>query len=104
MRTTRWLATALALLGATVATAGPWPDKATRDATQAEVFAQADADGNGTLSAEELTTFHTLMRQRMQAAFITRADSNGDGQLSLDELQAARPPHGGCHGGPPPGE
>ena len=65
------------------------------------MFAQADADGNGALSAEELATFHTLMKQRKQSEFFTRADANGDGQLTLAEMQAARPPHGGCHGGPP---
>jgi Ca2+-binding EF-hand superfamily protein len=104
MRSTRWFAAALAVVGATAAVAGQWPDKAARDAAMAEVFAKADADGSGTLSAEELTTFHTLMRQRMQSDHFSRADANGDGQLTLEELQAARPPRGACRGGPPPEE
>src|SRR5262245_4679111 len=59
MRSTRWLAAALVLAGVTVAAAGQWPDKEARDAAVAEVFAKADADGNGALSPQELTTFHT---------------------------------------------
>ena len=39
MKTTRWLAAALALAGATVAWAGGGPDQATRDAAAAAVFA-----------------------------------------------------------------
>lgn len=103
MRNTRWFAAAMALVGATVAGAGAWPGKAEREAAVAEVFAEADADDSGALSADEFETFHDLMRQRMQAAMFTRADANGDGQLTLEELQAARPPRGGRHGGPPPG-
>jgi len=104
MRSTRWLAGALALVGATAVAARGWPDRGEMDAAAAEVFAAADADGSGALSADEFASFHDLMRQRMQAAMFTRADANGDGQLTLEELQAARPPRGGRRlGGPPPG-
>jgi hypothetical protein len=104
MSSTRWLAGVLALAGVTAVGAHGRPNKAEMDSAAAEVFAAADADGSGGLSADEFASFHDLMRQRMQAAMFTRADANGDGQLTLEELQAARPPRGGRRlGGPPPG-
>jgi Ca2+-binding EF-hand superfamily protein len=102
MRSTRWLAAALVLAGGTALAAPPWPDKAERDAAVAAAFAEADADDNGALTAEEFESFHELMRQRMQGRLFARADANGDGQLTLEELQAARPPRGRRSGGPPP--
>ena len=55
-------------------------------------FSQADADQNGTLSAEEYQQLLTL-RQEHQARMNANTpdfktlDSNGDGQLSHDELR-----------------
>ena len=100
MRTKRWMIGMLALVATTAAAAQAWPTKEERDAVRAQVFAQADADGSGALSAEELATFKTLMRQRVQQDMFGRIDANGDGQVSLEELQAARPPRGGCHDEP----
>src|SRR5574344_1379263 len=61
-------------------------------AEKASFFSQADADQNGTLSAEEYQQLLTL-RQEHQARMnanppnFTPLDSDGDGQLSHDELR-----------------
>ncbi|MCA8884239.1 MAG: EF-hand domain-containing protein [Rhodobacteraceae bacterium] len=53
-------------------------------------FADADADGNGTLSREELAAgIGKMQAERMQQGadrMIARFDKNGDGALSQDEL------------------
>jgi hypothetical protein len=94
---------ALVLAGATVVAAQTVtpptkPSQEERAAVRAQVFAQADADGNGALTPEELATFKTLMRQRYTSAKFARIDSNGDGQVTLDELQAARMNKHHCRG------
>ncbi len=100
MLTTRWIAGALALAGATLVAAqtvqAERPTKEERDAVRAETFAQADADGNGALSRDELATFGTLLRQRYKSDRFARIDANGDGQVTLEELQAAGPGKHGC--------
>ena len=68
--------------------------KAEMAAHQAQRFEQADTDGNGSLSADELTA---RMKARMAerggefaARMIERHDADGDGEISLAEM---RPRH-----------
>jgi Ca2+-binding EF-hand superfamily protein len=49
-------------------------------------FAAADADGNGTLSAEETAAW---IEARMAQVMIARLDEDKDGALSLSELPGA---------------
>ncbi len=102
MQTTRWLWGVLVLVGtmAVAAQGAQPPSRAERNAVKAQAFAQADADGSGGLSAAELDTFMTLVRQSMKQRMFARADANGDGEVSLEELEAARPR--GRRGFPPP--
>lgn len=71
-----------------------------------DIFAGADADADGKLTAEELAADMAADAPRgmqgadtteMAADFLAGADSDGDGALSVDEFEAARP------SGPPPG-
>jgi len=72
----------------------------------AEIFSGADSDGDGSLTADELTAdmaAHAPPGAKasadtasMAADLVSRADADGDGALSLDEFKAAAPP-------PPPG-
>lgn len=71
-----------------------------------EIFAGADADSDGRLTAEELAADlaahappgrEDVDTTDRAAAFLSRADSDGDGALSASEFEAARP------SGPPPG-
>jgi Ca2+-binding EF-hand superfamily protein len=87
----------LAVLGGT-AVAGPGCDRegkreAMREAAEAS-FAQADADGSGSLTADEFTSFHEIMRAQMAAHRFERADTNGDGAVTLEELAES---HGSRH-------
>ncbi|MBI4518567.1 MAG: EF-hand domain-containing protein [Deltaproteobacteria bacterium] len=50
------------------------------------LFAQADADGSGTLSLSEFKTFESLIRDKMTEQHFNHLDTNGDGVLGLDEL------------------
>ncbi len=103
MRTSRWLlmGTMLIFPGPLLATEPPSPDE--MKAEQAALFAQADADGSGTLSLDEFKIFESLMRENMAQHHFQDLDTNGDGVVSLEELQAADPGHGPGHrGGPPP--
>ncbi|MDP1632914.1 MAG: EF-hand domain-containing protein [Caulobacter sp.] len=75
-----------------------------RDAHLSEMFAKADTNGDGNLTADELATDMAVNRQPGQAdptsqisEIMSAADSNGDGSLSLDEFKAGAPK------GPPPG-
>ncbi len=67
------------------------------EAAKAARFAQADADGNGGLSSEELFTLQEAIRAEVQAAraagAIARFDDNGDGLLQADEIEARTPRH-----------
>lgn len=71
-----------------------------------DMFAGADADSDGRLTAEELAADmaahappgrEDVDATDRAAAFLSRADSDGDGALSASEFEAARP------SGPPPG-
>lgn len=75
-------------------------DSAEFQAVVQEVFAQADANGDGVLDQAEFANFQDLMHARMEAKHFARIDADGSGGISLAELEAARPPHGG-RGGPP---
>ncbi len=103
MHTTRWLAAALVLAGAT-AFAGQdgesgRPTREEREAARAAAFAQADTDGNGALSAAEFATFKNILSQQRGQHWFSKMDANGDGQVTAEELQAARAHKRGCHRG-----
>ncbi|MGB0658570.1 MAG: EF-hand domain-containing protein [Mangrovicoccus sp.] len=64
------------------------------DAFRAARFSEIDADGNGTVSAEELSA-HRLnqMQDRIETGskiMVLRLDADKDGVLSADELQSGR--------------
>ena len=66
---------------------------------RAERFVQADVDGNGALSADELIAMEEAIHEEVRqaqatsraSAIITRMDDNGDGLLQAEELQARTP-------------
>ena len=89
------LAAALCALPATARAFPPGVDPSEFQAIQEEVFTEADADGDGVLSATEFASFHELVRARMDELMFSNIDSDGSGGVSLTELQAARPPRGG---------
>ena len=84
----------LALSGAARAESGGPPAEVI--AAEAAAFAEADANGDGTLSVDEFATFGPLMRAKLDALHFARLDANGDGALTPAELAAGRP------AGPPP--
>lgn len=51
-----------------------------------QVLAQADTDGNGTLSMDELRAAYPSVTEEQFA----QIDANGDGAIDADELDAAR--------------
>lgn len=78
----------------------------------AEIFAGADSDSDGALSAEELAAdiaAHAppggegIDTSDMAARMIADGDANGDGSLSADEFAGLKGPGGPPPGGPPPG-
>ena len=70
-------------------------DEISKDEVQAMKethFAQADADGNGELTMEEMEAYHAARRaereaRRKQARF-DRRDTDGNGVISLDEFES----------------
>ena len=96
MKIGHWLVTGAMLLFPVQLFAQAPPSPAEIEAERAALFAQADADGNGTLSLDEFRTFESLLRDKMTERHFQHLDTNGDGGVSLDELQADRP-------GPGPG-
>lgn len=68
--------------------------KAEVEALKAEKFAEADANGDGGLSLDELEAFHEAERERRMEArrqrHFERADENGDGVISMDEFDNRR--------------
>ena len=89
------LAALLCALPATARAFPPGIDPSEFEAIQTEVFAEADANGDGVLSVTEFASFHDLMRARMEADRFAAIDADSSGGVSLEELQAARPQRGG---------
>ena len=61
-------------------------------ALQAELpalFAQADANGDGSLTPDEFRTFQDLVKQKRAELMFQHLDANGDGKVTLDEINAA---------------
>ncbi len=56
-------------------------------------FAEADADADGVLTAEEFVVFESAMRRAKRAQHFDRVDADGDGVVTAEELENARPPH-----------
>ena len=50
-------------------------------------FAAMDTDGNGGISAAELATAHEAEMASRTAKMIERMDENGDGELQADEMK-----------------
>ncbi|EPX87293.1 EF hand/EF-hand domain pair [Rubellimicrobium thermophilum DSM 16684] len=65
------------------------------EARKAQRFAEADANGDGALSPEELVALEEAIRQEMRLARATRQiarmDDNGDGLLQAEELEERTP-------------
>ena len=97
MKIDRWLLMGAMLLFPAYAFAQGPPSPAEMESERAALFAQADADGNGTLSLSEFKAFESLMRDKMTEHHFNHLDANGDGVVSLDELQADRPGPGFGH-------
>ena len=89
-----WVAGLALMLAAGTAYAVDQTDKdamhAAMAAKRAEIFAQADTDGDGALTPGEFATFRQLMQTERQNRFFAKADANGDGKVTLDELANAR--------------
>jgi Ca2+-binding EF-hand superfamily protein len=86
--------TGLALAGALILAAAPvlaHGGHGCGQALQAEVpalFAQADADGDGSLTADEFKVFKQLLAEKRTQLMFQRIDTNGDGKVTLDEINA----------------
>ncbi|HWP66018.1 MAG TPA: hypothetical protein VNO26_08910 [Candidatus Limnocylindria bacterium] len=98
-KTPRILVASLAVLGAAALPVAARPDRAAIEAARQSAFAEADADGSGTLTSDEFATYREAMRRAFAAARFAKIDANGDGVLTSEELDAAKPPHKPC-GGP----
>ena len=70
----------IAALLATGASTAFAHDKANRDDRRAEIFAELDANGDGTLTADEFAAGTDRF---------ARADANGDGLLTVEEIEAS---------------
>ncbi len=62
------------------------------------LFAQADANGDGSLSLDEFKTFKQLVAAKRAELQFKRLDANGDGAVTLEEIDAfAAQRHAGKH-------
>jgi Ca2+-binding EF-hand superfamily protein len=94
-------ALALSLLAAPVLAAPP--TRAELDAERAALFAEADADSSGGLTAAEFANFLELSRAKHEERLFNDLDTNADGVVTKAELTAAAASFRGHRpGGPPP--
>jgi len=81
----------------------------------ASMFADADADGDGAVTSDELATAMAAHAPSdlpadapsatdMASNMLSNGDVDGDGSLSLGEFQALKPPPGGPPPGAPPSD
>ena len=64
-------------------------DETEREAARLAHFAEVDADGNGTLSKDEIVAHRTAkMTERVDAHF-GEHDTDGSGEISMEEFEAA---------------
>jgi Ca2+-binding EF-hand superfamily protein len=79
---------------------------------EAKMFQEMDADGSGSISKDEFTSWDKKMREKMSGMgnaggmpsaddIFTQLDSDGDGSISKDEFSAMA--QKGPPSGPPPG-
>ena len=61
-------------------------------------FTSADTDGDGLLSATELSAMAEARTENRTARMIERLDSDADGMLSMDEMEAGMDKRGGRDG------
>jgi len=90
----------LALVLATtpaLARGGARPSPEEIAARRSELFAAADADGDGALDPAEFTTFTELVHAERREHHFHLLDRDADGLLSSEELARGDhpPPHGG---------
>jgi Ca2+-binding EF-hand superfamily protein len=97
MKFSRWLLMGTMVLSPLAIFAQSPPSPAEMESERAALFAQADADGSGTLSLSEFKTFESLMRDKMTEHHFNHLDTKGDGAVSLDQLQADHPGPGFGH-------
>lgn len=78
------------------------PSQEEREAVKTALFAEADADDNNQLSAEEFAALRELVEAERAERLFTCIDSNGDGAVSAEEFAAHQPPQEGRgkRGGP----
>ncbi len=93
-------ALAVALVVPTLAWSGKGEKSEEWKAMRAATFAEADADGNGSLTPAEFAAFKELVQRKHAERRFQRADADGNGVVTLAELEAAKPGHerrgGGC--------
>ncbi len=67
-----------------------------------EKFTAADADGDGLLTQDEMSTAHEQRHQERAAKHFAQLDTDENGSVSVEEFQAGKPPGGRHCGGSKP--